>query len=252
MEKKKRLLFVDFNARIAGIEDTVSPGIHCWIRVTTDFAELGEFREVSETLAQCAAGKAIHGYSQKRRRCEGGWNPHGFHGGLVTSSAIGLLAVVEAVFRRRFYESDIGRIVELGGLEYLVRPCPADMMPLRLWERYELPRRRAAQREEPFGLIHARRLCFAHRNDPKPSRVHFAKGTTSVEPPAEAVGRLGGSESSTVVFVDKFARPIAAYRAAGSWDSHYAQPIPIPDHLDWRRLRSLGTSTRDILFGVHG
>lgn len=253
--KKKRcaLMFVDFKTGIAGLEETVASGIHCWIRGTAEFAKPGEFREVSETLAACAAGKAIHdSWSGEKTRCEGGWNPRGFHGGKMTNAAIGLLAVVEGIFRRRFYESDIGQTVELGGVEYLIRPCKADLMPIRLWERHEKPWRRAYARKLPFGLNEARRLCFEARKNPTPQRVYFAKGTTSVEPPPGAVARIGGSESSTVIFVDKFARPIAAYKAAGSWNSHYAQSIPIPATLDWQQLQPLGKSIVDVLFGVHG
>jgi hypothetical protein len=237
--EKLRLLLIDFKNGVAGVEDVVSSGIHYWIHTTTEFAETGQFREVTETLASYATRK-------------GEWNPQGFYGGTMTNSAIGMLAVVEAVFRRHIYESNIGETVEVGGAKYLVRPCTAALMPIRLWERHELPRRRAWQREERFGVFEARKLCFANRNEPKPSKVYFAKGTTSVVPPANSVARLGGSSSSEVVFLDKFARPIAAFKDAGGWNNPYAQPMPIPDRLDWRQLRSLGKSTRDILFGVHG
>lgn len=259
--KKQFLLLVDFEAGIAGVENTVGSGIHCWIRGTTDYAQPGRFREVSEALAACAAGKAIHGgrwAGEERTRCEGGWNPNGFHGGTMTNAAIGLLAVVEGIFRQTIWQSDIGRTIQLGEVEYLIRPCKADLMPIRLYERYESVwwgRREgqlAARGVKPFGLSEARRLCFGARKNPVPKRTYFAKGTTSVEPPTGAVARIGGSESSTVVFVDKFARAMEAYKAAGSWDSHYAQPIPIPATLDWQRLQPLGKSTTDALFGVHG
>lgn len=249
---KELLLLVDFEAGIAGLEEIVRSGIHCWIHGTTDFAQPGQFREVTETLAACAAGKAIHGYGNEKSRCEGGWNPYGFHGGTMTGAAIGLLAVVEGVFRQKVWQCDIGRTIRIGEVEYLVRPCEAELMPVRLWERHERPWRRKSSREVPFALNEARRLCFGARKNPTPKRTYFAKGTTSVEPPAGAVARIGGSESSMVVFVDKFARPLAAYKAVGSWDSHYAQPIDIPPTLDWNRLQPLGKSTADALFGVHG
>jgi hypothetical protein len=209
---------------------------------------------VTSTLAACAAGKAIHGWGEKKTRCEGGWNPRGFHGGAMTESAIGLLAVVEVVFRRTIVRSDIGRTVRLGDAEYVVRPCRADLMPIRLYERHEAVQRRLWEERlgSKLGPFEARRICFGARKNPVPRRVYFAKGTTSVEPPAGAVARIGGSESDTVVFVDKFARPLAAYAAAGEWWSHCAEPIPIPDRLDWNKLRPLGGSRADVLFGVHG
>lgn len=254
-QNSPKLLLVDFDKGIAGIEDTVSSGIHGWIRTTTEYAKPGEFREVSRTLAACASGKGIHKhFSESNIPCEGGWNPKGFHGGSTTNcvSVIGLLPMVELIFRVRIWENNIGETVELGGIQYLIRPCQANLMPTRFWERYELPTIRKVRCQKPFGLVEARRCCFAHRNDPKPERVYFAKGTTSIEPPVSAVARIGGSGSDTVVFVDKLGIPIAAYRAAGGWNNHNAKPIPIPNHIDWRRLRSLGRSTRDIIFGVHG
>lgn len=230
-----KLMLVDFTNRVVGIEDTVGSGINFWIHTNTEFAKPGEFRCVTDTLAKAGEG----------------WNPDRFCGGLLTGSVIGLLAVVEAMVKEWIWSSHIGKTIQLGRSQYVIRPCEADLMPVRLYQRYQAEWRRRHSRS-PFGLREARRLCFGARNNPAPSRVFFAKGTTSVETPRGAVARIGGSESSTIIFVDKFARPIVAYKAAGSWDFHYAQEIPIPNKLNWRELRPLGKSSTDALFGVHG
>lgn len=231
------LLLADFSAGIAGVEDIVSSGIHCWIHKTTDFAKPNEFREVSETLAACAAGKAIHKKWWGEVRCQGGWNPQGFHGGIISNSVIGPMAVLEGIFHRTLSSEDIGLVLKLGNVGYVVRPCRADLMPLRLYERYEsCEARLAARGVKSFGLSEARRLCFAAKNNRLSKRVYFAKGTVSVVPPMGAVAVIGRSDSSKIVFLDKFARPIAAYGEDGSWDCHYGHSIPIPSKMEWQQF----------------
>ncbi len=211
----KMLLLVDFEAGVAGLEDTILSGIGYGIhtRFFSEPPKPGDFEEVRQK---------------------------GYH----TNAAVGPLYVVDALFRMRLDRSYIGHTLKFGGVEFLIRPCPASLIATRLWERCTLPKIRAERREEHVTLQQARRMCFSHRNDPRPKEVCFAKGTTAVRPPAEAVARIGGSESSTVVFVDKFARPIWACRSEGSWRRWYPVSAPIPVAIDWRRLRSLGEATR--------
>ncbi len=232
----KNLLLVDFDAGVAGVERMLQAEV-C-VRTTMEFAENGEFREVTDALAR---------YYE--------WNPKGFKGGAMTGSAVGPLAIIRAVVGQRITREDIGRVVKLGkrGLDYEVRQCRANLMPLRLWERYTRRYvRQYGSKHQVFGLTEARRLCFAVSKQDRPPRVYFAKGVICMDTPDGAVARIGSGESSSVIFLNKFAHPIAAYEAAGSWNNNYARQVKVPDRLDWGKLRPLGKSTTDAMFGVRG
>lgn len=240
------LFFVDFKANIVGLENASVSGVAYALRTTSERAEPGEFRQVSETLPKYG----------------GGWNPRGFRGGVMTGSVIGLLPVIEAYSKRRIWESDIGQIIELGCFnygpdhgkpaKYVIRPCCADQMPARLWGRHQDQEKRRWV-HAPRNLNEARRLCFAARNQPKPNRVYFGKGTTYVSPPENAVARIGSGMSSTLVFLDKFAQPISAYLSYGDGGmGRYVKAIQIPEKLNWDELFPLGKSWSDVVFGVTG
>ncbi len=248
---KYNLLLVDCERGVVGVENMVAFGLRHYVDIWEDQVSGARFRTVTNTLALCCKKGRVH---QSGYKCPGGWNPSGFHGGEAANfSGIGPLGVVEAFLRKRIYfKMSFGDIVEGQEAKYIVKPCPADLIPLRLFEKYENGNARKRARIKRLGLWEARRLCFTQRNVSRPEYVYFSKGTTRVVPPAGAVARLGGSESSEVIFLDKFARPIKAYEAAGDWRRTYAKEIPIPEKLDFQRLRSLGKSTRDILFGVQG
>jgi len=228
------LLLVDFDADLCGIEDPLKHDVY--VRHTCGHAGNGEFRCVSKEYALAVA----YGGAD--------WNPTDFYGGVLAESVVGPLAVVEAILGRRLWSATE---VTLGKGRYLVRPCQAQFIPLRLWERAKLRSVRAQRQKERMTAERARRLCFAARQAPKPERVYFAKGTAWVFTPPQAVARLGSSEDSMIVLLDQFARPIAAYQAY-AWDGMtQVRCIPIPERLpSWERLRPLGRSLTDTLFGV--
>ena len=105
-------------------------------------------------------------------------------------------------------------------------------------------------------LKEVRRFCLSLRGSTPPGRVYFAKGTCWVETPKGAVARLGNSESSSVVFFDRFGFPLAAYKADGFCGQSWAVETQVPG--DWRnrlateRLNPLGKSAADNMFGVCG
>lgn len=250
-EESYNLLLVDWERNVVGVENMIAFGLHYYVDTWEDQVSGARFRTITDTLAQCCEKGRVHPSGYK---CPGGWNPEGFHGGLAANfSGIGPLGVVEAFLRKRiYYKMSFGKVVEGKEAKYIIKPCPADLIPLRLYEKYQKGNARARVWKNRLGHWEARRLCFAQRNVSRPQYVFFSKGTTRVVPPAGAVARLGGSESPEVIFLDKFARPIQAYEAAGDWNRTHAKEIPIPEKLDYQRLRSLGMSTRDIIFGVRG
>ncbi len=259
----RKIIFVDHAAGVVGIETAPAtlrvffqPGLGSSLD-----ASVPEWRECTDTLAKAVAGGE---YGPPR-----GCNSPGFWGGTTTQSIMGPLAELEAWLHRRLLVGQVVRLVDEESAayyrepldrEWVVRPCPADEMPIHLYRRYRLRTRgfsAATYRGESpkhFGLVEARRLCFGAKDAPKPKAVYFGKGTVSVYPPAEAVARVGGSESSSVVFVDKFARPLAAYVSRCGGCDCWTEQIKTPSQSDinWAALRPLGRSATDALFGVHG
>ena len=256
------IILVDFEAGVVGIENAPFAFRHFFspsCGSTDDPTPI--WREVTSTLAGWFGGNYRPWSDHKIH--PGGWNPPGFWGGTGTRSIVGPLADLEAWQRQRL---QVGAVVKLGGAgvgyheppeqEWVVRPCAANDIPLHLYRRHELRWDPRWRRTQPgFGLVEARRLCFGAKDAPKPKAVYFAKGTTSVHPPAEAVARIGGSESSRIIFLDKFARPIAAWVGKCGGCDCWAEQVATPaqaDITDWRALRPLGRSATDVLFGVHG
>lgn len=231
-----KLILVDFDAGIAGVE-----GLAHW-----------------------------PGYAPDKR-------DYVYYDGGCRAGVIVRLDVLSALARRVLTRADIDCTITLpmpgiSGVreaQYILRPCAQGYI------RYHIARRAIAHdlildHSSVAGLVEggrvrhrwrqtpaqdrerhaaeraiARRKCISWRRN-SPGRTWFAKGRCYVDPPAGAVARVGGRESSVIVMLDRFARPLAAYTYAGDWRHTYTVGTDIPRRLEWSQVRPLGVASAEV------
>lgn len=88
-------------------------------------------------------------------------------------------------------------------------------------------------------------------------KVYYSKGCAAVDAPANAVAKLGSSESNVIVFLDENDNEIAAWTTENFGPRTWAVELPLPLKAEHRRRiyggkTTLSKSTADVIFGVGG
>lgn len=231
-----RLLFVDIDARVAGVECHMDLPITCWfspdwekVGGDNNYPLIGPIGQIeillNRTIYARDAGSTV----------------------MLGQTAY----VVRMLSAGRIWDHLRRRQERMGGrtgMCFLHREhCAQDRGRRTLLSR----RDRDSADKTRLDMAAIRRQCLVwSRREPGP--VYLCKGMTHVMPPPGAAAVMGNS--SLITFVDRFARPIAActYGTSGWGAAQSVYPVDcdIPQRLDWGSLRPTGKTMRDILFGV--